>query len=65
MRSTHKRLMQCDESVVAECKAENPSVSSEIHIKDLVAFKASRLIQEIKLQEVNLDDAVYNVNATR
>lgn len=57
--------MQCDESVLTECKAENPSVSSEIHIKDLVTFKVSRLMQEINLKEVNLDDAVYNVNATR
>ena len=65
MKSTYKRLIQCDENVLADCRAENPSVSSEIHIKDLVGFKASRLLQEIKLKEVNLSVARYNVNATR
>jgi hypothetical protein len=65
MKSVHNRLILCDENVLADCRAENPSVSSEIHIKDLVGFKASRLLQEIKLKEVNLCEAKYNVRATR
>lgn len=41
MKSAHERLVQCGEDVLTECRNENQSVSSEIHIKDLVAFKAS------------------------
>lgn len=65
MRAAHQRLIRCDEDVLAECRAENPTVTSEIHIRDLVTFKASRLMQEIKLKEVNLNDAIYNLNTTR
>lgn len=65
MQAVSATLIRCDEDVLAECRAENPTVSSEIHIRDLVTFKASRLMQEIKLKEVNLNDAIYNVNATR
>lgn len=65
MRSAYQRLIRCNEDVLAECRAENPTVTSEIHIRDLVTFKASRLMQDIKLKEVNLNEAIYNVNATR
>lgn len=65
MKLMHQRLVQCDEDVLADCRSENPTVSSETYIKDLVAFKASRLMQEIRLKEVKLNDAIYNVNATR
>ncbi len=64
MRAAHQRLIRCDEDVLAECRVENPTVTSEIQIRDLVTFKASRLMQEIKLKEVNLNEAIYNVNST-
>lgn len=58
-------LIKCDETVLEEFRNANPSVTSQLHIRDLVGFRASRLMQDIKLKEIQLKEATCNVKATR
>lgn len=65
MTDEYQRLITCDEAVLEEFRKANPSVTSQLQIKDLVGFRASRLMQDIKLKEIQLKEATYNVKATR
>lgn len=65
MIDEYHRLIKCDDTVLEEFRNANPSVTSQLHIKDLVGFRASRLMQDIKLKEIQLKEATCNVKATR
>lgn len=65
MIDEYQRLIKCDKAVLEEFRNANPSVTSHLQIKDLVNFRASRLMQDIKLKEIQLKEATYNVKATR
>lgn len=65
MEAEYVRLKRCDESVLAEFRKENPRVSSHIHIRDLVKFKANRLFKEIGYKKMQLENATFNVKSNR
>lgn len=57
MQAAYDQLCTLSPDVLDECRKNNPSVTSEIHIKDLVKFKASRLMQDIRVRKEMLNEA--------
>ncbi|UCQ13135.1 hypothetical protein [Edwardsiella tarda] len=57
----YRRLMSATPEVLAEFRENNPRVSSELHIQELISFKASRLKQELDWKAYCLQRAQKHV----
>ncbi|EPK7533849.1 hypothetical protein PV540_005304 [Klebsiella pneumoniae] len=54
LRNEYERLATAGPAVLEEFRKDNPRVTSELHIRELIAFKASRLKQELGWKETCL-----------
>ncbi|EJG9149358.1 hypothetical protein NA065_004558 [Salmonella enterica] len=61
LKETYSRLEAADDLTVLEFKKNNPRVSSELHIRELIKFQADRLKHEIAYKESNLKSAKKRV----
>lgn len=61
MKAEYDRLIAEGQDVIEETRRDNPRVSSELHIRELIRFKASRLKDQIGLKMLTLDDARKHV----
>ncbi|TQI77341.1 hypothetical protein FHU10_5260 [Serratia fonticola] len=50
----YNRLAAAGPAVLEEFRKDNPHVASELHIRELIAFRASRLKQELDWKEICL-----------
>lgn len=57
MQAEYDRLTAESEDVLEEMRRANPRVSSELHIRELIRFKASRLKGQIGIRTLTLRDA--------
>ncbi|EBQ9782647.1 hypothetical protein KXL21_004750 [Salmonella enterica] len=57
MQSEYDRLTAEGEDVLEETRRANPRVTSELHIRELIRFRASRLKDQIDLKMLTLNDA--------
>lgn len=62
MQVEYARLIAEEEDILQEARRANPRVSSELHIRELIRFRASRLKSQIDLKMLTLDDARNHVN---
>ncbi|EJX0850520.1 hypothetical protein ODD70_004901, partial [Salmonella enterica] len=61
MQSEYDRLTAEGEDVLEETRRANPRVTSELHIRELIRFRASRLKDQIDLKMLTLNDARNHV----
>ena len=57
MQTEYHRLITEGKDVLEETRRANPRVSSELHIQELIRFKASRLKGQIRIRMLTLEDA--------
>jgi len=57
LQADYDRLITEGPDVLEKTRQQNPRVSSELHIHELVRFRASRLKQDIDLKMWTLRDA--------
>lgn len=57
MQAEYDRLTAEGEDVLEETRRANPRVSSGLHIRELIRFKASRLKGQMSIRMLTLEDA--------
>ncbi|HBU8763981.1 TPA: hypothetical protein MDE14_005067 [Klebsiella pneumoniae] len=61
MQAEYQRLTAEGPDVLEETRRANPRVTSELHIREIIRFKASRLKDQIGLKMLTLNDARKHV----
>lgn len=61
LKERYSQLIAADEFTMQQFKKDNPRVSSELRIRELIKFSADRLKDEIAYKEINLASAKKNV----
>lgn len=61
LQAEYDRLTAEGPDVLEETRSANPRVTSELHIRELILFKASRLKDQIGLKMLMLNDAREHV----
>lgn len=57
MQTEYARLASACSDVLEETRQKNPQISSELRIRELVQFRASRLQDDINVRQITLDKA--------